>query len=159
MTGQTRSEIREDLAALGEQARKNAEAVAEQTRKTMSAAQERMQENLNRAQQAQSEWAKMMFRLSDQNGQLATAAFSSMWDASLAMFKLATWGQEQTERTLNRLIDQNRQARDEGIALFNETASLARHNQAEVLRLTQEALKLGVFYAGKTGRREEETVK
>ena len=159
MTGQTRSEIRDDMAAIGEQVRKNTETVAEHTRKTMDVAQERVQENVNKMQQAQTEWAKMMFRLSDQNNQLATAAFSSMWDTSLSALKLFTWGEEQMERTFGRAIEQNRLAREEGTALLKETADLARHNQAEMFRLTQEALRVSVFYAGKTGRREEEAVK
>src|SRR5690349_11427930 len=69
MATQTRSEVNNDAAALGEQFRKT----AEQTRESLGVAQQKIQENVSRAQQAQSDWAKNMFRLTEQNGQLAMA--------------------------------------------------------------------------------------
>lgn len=156
MTTQTRNDTRHDVADLGEQFRKATQSAAEQTRQTMGAAQEKMQENLNKVQQAQVEWAKMMFRISEQNAQVMTSAISSLWDANMAAVKFFTFGQEQLDRSVTRTIEQNKHARDEGIALLNETADLTRHNQAELYRLTQESLRTGLFYAAKTGRKETE---
>lgn len=156
MSTQTRNEIRDDVAAIGEQFRKTTEAAAEQTRKTLGATQERIQENLSRAQQVQNDWARMLFRLSEQSGHIATAAVTSLWDTSLNSLKLAVWGEEQLERTLLRSVEQHRHTREEGVALLKETADQALHNQAELYRLAQETLNVGLFYAGKTARRESE---
>lgn len=157
MTTHTRNEVRSDVAGIGENFRKVTQTAAEETRHTIGVAHDRIQENLNKAQQAQVEWAKMMFRLTEQNAQIMTSALSGLWDANMAAIKLCSFSQDQTERTITRALEQGRHTRDEGMALLNETADLARHNQAELFHLAQESLRTGFFYAAKTGRKEPES--
>ncbi len=159
MATQTRTEVMDNVALVGEQLRKSTEAAVEQTRQTMKVAQEQIQQNLTEVQQAQSDAAKMLIRLNEQNSQLATAAISSLWDASLSGLKLTVWGQEQAERTLLRTLEQGRTAREEGATLFRDIAEEVQHNQTQLFRLMQESLRVGFFYAGKTQRRESEAAR
>jgi phage-related tail protein len=159
MSTQTRSEVIDNVATLNEQFRKITEATTEQTRQTLHAAQEQWQQNLTRAQQAQSDFAPMMVRLNEQNAQLVTAAFNSLWDYWTSVGKLAAWGEEQTERFVAQMMEQGKRIREEGTALLRDTAEHVRQDQAELYRLAQESLRVGSFYAGKTIRREGEAAR
>jgi polyhydroxyalkanoate synthesis regulator phasin len=141
MTTQTRSPIAEDVTAFGEQLRKTAAQATEQARQTIGAAQEQFQQSVSQAQRAQRDVTGVLVRLSEQNSKLAGAAFSTFWDASLSMLKMATWGQEQVERGVRHMIDQGRLTREEGAEIVREAGEQARRHQAELVRLAQESLR------------------
>jgi polyhydroxyalkanoate synthesis regulator phasin len=151
MTAQTRSPFAEDATAFGEQLRQTAAQATEQARQTISTAQEQFQQSLSQAHQAQRDVAGVLVRLSEQNSKLAGAAFSSFWDASLSMLKVAAWGQEQVERGVRHLIDQGRLTREEGAEIVREATEQARRHQAELVRLAQESLRTSLESFPTTG--------
>ena len=159
MTTQRRSEMIDDMTTFNEQLRKTAETVTQQARQSMSTAQEQLKQSLTDAQQAQSDMARMLVRLNEQNGQIVTTTLASLWDASLSLLKLTTWQQEQTEYTVRQLLDRGAQVREEGAGILRDAAEQARQHQAELCRLAQESLRVGLFYAGKTVRNEPEGIR
>jgi DNA-nicking Smr family endonuclease len=144
MATQTRTQMMDDVAAVSEQFRKTAEAATEQARQTMNSAREQLQQNLTQAQQVQSDVTRLITRLNEQNSQFVSAAFTSFWDASVAMLNMAAWGQEQVERSVHQMIEQGRLSREQGTALLRDAAEQARRNQTELYRLAQESLRTGL---------------
>jgi len=144
MTAQTRCPIADDVTAFGEQLRKTAAQATEQARETISTVQEQFQQSVSQAQQTQQDVTGVLVRLSEQNARLAGAAFSSYWDASLSVLKLATWGQEQVEREVRHLMDQGRVTREEGAEIVREAGENARRHQTELVRLAQESLRVSL---------------
>jgi hypothetical protein len=140
MATRTHGQMTEDMAAAAEQVRKTAAAATEQARQTMSAAQEQWQSTLSQSQQAQADLIETMAQLSEQNSKLVRAAFAGFWDASLSMLNMASWGQEQIDRSVRQLMDQGRISREEGLTLVREAGEQARKHQAELVRLAQDQL-------------------
>jgi len=138
------SQVIENITAINDEIRKTAAAATEQVRQTVSSAQEKFEQNLSQTQQAQSDLAKTLLKLNEQNAELASAAFTGFWDASLAALNIATWGQEQIERNVRQLVEQGRLTREEGSALLRDAAEQAQRRQAELYRLAQESVRTGL---------------
>ncbi|MCC6629142.1 MAG: hypothetical protein IT340_17270 [Chloroflexi bacterium] len=140
MATRTHGQMTEDMAAAAEHVRKTAAAATEQARQTMSEAQEQWHSTLTQSQQAQTDLSEAVAQLSEQNSKLVRAAFGGFWDASLSMLNMASWSQEQIDRSVRQLMDQGRISREEGLALVREAGEQARTQQAELVRLAQEQL-------------------
>lgn len=71
----------------------------------------------------------------------ASRGVDALWNAWYTALGGAIWAQDQAEKMVRLMIDQGRVTREEGKKMMDDLVSQVRHNQGEMQRLAQEAVR------------------